>query len=135
MTLADGPFKNTDRELWREPAEVGMEYYANSIHVNEGGGVGINVGGLVFVKTLETWHALAAAELARTDPETLKRMGALRYKPLLDAPSDAARISELEAQVKTLLGAIKSMRDCNATGPCATCDAIAARALATGETP
>jgi hypothetical protein len=51
---------NTDRELWREPSiPPGMEYYAPSIHVTEGGGIGIDVGGLVFVKPLREWHRLA----------------------------------------------------------------------------
>lgn len=48
--------KNTDRELWR--AREG-DYYAPSIHVTEHGGIGINVGGIVFVMTLEQWHELA----------------------------------------------------------------------------
>jgi hypothetical protein len=47
---------NTDRELWREREG---DYYANSIHVTEHGGVGINVGGHVIVKPLTDWHALA----------------------------------------------------------------------------
>jgi hypothetical protein len=55
---------NTDRELWREPTdEVGMEYYQPSIHVTARGGIGINVGGLVIVKSLRDWHALAAVEV------------------------------------------------------------------------
>lgn len=47
---------NTDRELWREPPG---DYYANSIHVTERGGIGINVGGAVHVMPLADWHALA----------------------------------------------------------------------------
>lgn len=55
-------YANTDRELWREgDPESGMSYYEPSIHVTEQGGIGINVGGLVFVKTLREWHALAEA--------------------------------------------------------------------------
>jgi hypothetical protein len=46
---------NTDRELWRERDD----YYADSIHVTEGGGIGINVGGTVFVMPLKKWHDLA----------------------------------------------------------------------------
>jgi hypothetical protein len=57
--------QNTDRELWRE---LHGDYYANSIHVTEGGGIGINVGGKVFVKPLAEWHKLAAAaESARAE--------------------------------------------------------------------
>ena len=54
--------KNTDRELWRD----GEGYYADSIHVTEGGGIGINVGGTIYVRTLQEWHSamerLAAAQ-------------------------------------------------------------------------
>jgi hypothetical protein len=54
---------DTDRELWREPTdEVGMEYYQPSIHVTKRGGIGINVGGTVIVKSLRDWHALAMPE-------------------------------------------------------------------------
>lgn len=35
---SEGPVPNTDRELWRERDD----YYADSIHVTEGGGIGIN---------------------------------------------------------------------------------------------
>lgn len=48
---------NTDQELWREPANG--DYYSDSIHVTQDGGVGINVGGHVIVKTLREWHSLA----------------------------------------------------------------------------
>ena len=51
-----GQASNTDRELWRE---VEGDYYANSLHITEGGGVGINVAGRVIVKPLADWHALA----------------------------------------------------------------------------
>jgi len=51
---AEKPAMNTDRELWREPPG---DYYANSIHLTEKGGIGINVGGHVIVRTLEQWHA------------------------------------------------------------------------------
>lgn len=47
---------NTDRELWREPPG---DFYANSIHVTEQGGIGINVGGVVRVKSLAAWHAMS----------------------------------------------------------------------------
>ena len=36
-----GPCENTDREIWREREG---DYYADSIHVTEGGGIGINCG-------------------------------------------------------------------------------------------
>jgi hypothetical protein len=50
---------NTDRELWRERED---DYYSPSIHVTQKGGIGINVGGTVFVKSVRDWHALALAE-------------------------------------------------------------------------
>lgn len=53
---SDGPFINTDRELWRETKD---HYYSPSIHVTEHGGIGINVGGTVHVMGVRTWHALA----------------------------------------------------------------------------
>lgn len=53
--------KNNDRELWREREGD----YANSIHVTEHGGIGINVGGTVIVMSLKAWHELAA--LARDE--------------------------------------------------------------------
>ena len=48
-----GPAANTDRELWHEKDD---DYYAPSIHVTVDGRIGINVGGLVKVKTLREWH-------------------------------------------------------------------------------
>lgn len=44
---------NTDRELWREREG---DYYADSIHVTTSGGIGINCGGTVIVKSLRQWH-------------------------------------------------------------------------------
>ena len=57
------PAANTDRELWRETDD----YYAPSIHVTAGGGIGINVGGTVFVKPVREWHALLARIEALTE--------------------------------------------------------------------
>ncbi len=48
--------KNTDRELWRERED---DYYAPSLFVTEGGGIGVNVGGHVIVMPIREWHALA----------------------------------------------------------------------------
>ena len=44
---------NTDKEIWRETPG---DYYSNSIHATEDGNIGINVGGIVFVATIEDWH-------------------------------------------------------------------------------
>jgi hypothetical protein len=49
-----GCAKNTDRELWRESEDA----YAPSVHVTEGGGIGIRVAGLVVVKTPTEWRRL-----------------------------------------------------------------------------
>jgi hypothetical protein len=52
---------NTNRELWRE---VEGDYYAPSVFVTAGGGIGIDVGGMVYVKPVRDWHALASAPSA-----------------------------------------------------------------------
>jgi hypothetical protein len=70
---------NTDRELWREPDEgYGMGAHMPSIHVTAEGGIGINVGGMVHVKTLRQWHALAvAAEPRKWDEDREARAKAI----------------------------------------------------------
>lgn len=59
MTMAEPTAVSNDRELWREP---NPELGACSIHVTETGGIGIDVGGSVIVKSLREWHKLAALE-------------------------------------------------------------------------
>lgn len=66
--------KNTDRELWREAPG---DYYANSIHVTEKGGIGIDVGGTVIVKPLSEWHALGEGEKSMSNLE--RRVQRLEY--------------------------------------------------------
>lgn len=61
---SNSPVENTDRELWRERDD----YYADSIHVTKGGGIGINCGGHVIVLPLKLWHAAAKKELAVASP-------------------------------------------------------------------
>lgn len=51
-----GAAVNTDRELWRERKG---DFYADSVHVTTSGGIGIDCGGYVIVKTLREWHRLA----------------------------------------------------------------------------
>lgn len=46
-------YRNTDKEIWREREG---DYYADSIHVTEGGGIGINCKGHVIVAPVEQWH-------------------------------------------------------------------------------
>ena len=55
-----GAARNTDAHLWPIVSE---EPFPDSIHVTADGGIGINVGGHVIVKTLRDWHALAAKEV------------------------------------------------------------------------
>jgi hypothetical protein len=62
--MTNQPAANTDRELWRESPD----YYSNSIHVTKDGGIGINVGGTVIVKSLAEWHSLA-------NPRTFQELG------------------------------------------------------------
>ena len=56
----NAPANNTDREIWRGPDDGNGSYYADSIHVTEGGGIGINCGGHVIVRPLRDWHKQAA---------------------------------------------------------------------------
>jgi len=56
-TPSDPCAANTDRELWRAPPG---DYYADSIHVTAAGGIGIDVGGRVFVRPLRMWHDMAS---------------------------------------------------------------------------
>lgn len=57
--------KNTDREIWRKGGGDGdgMSYYEPSIHVTKDEWIGINVGGTVFEKPVEEWHALAIKDI------------------------------------------------------------------------
>jgi len=57
--------QNTDRELWRERDG---DYYADSIHVTKGGGIGINCGGTVYVKPIREWHKLAGGKIDLKHP-------------------------------------------------------------------
>lgn len=50
--------ENTDRELWREREG---DYYADSIHVTQGGSIGMNCGGHVIVQPIRKWHEAASA--------------------------------------------------------------------------
>ena len=56
MILADpggSASLNTDREIWRA---LPGDYYSPSIHVTEGGGIGINYGVHVIVAPIKSWH-------------------------------------------------------------------------------
>lgn len=62
---AELAMRNTDREIWREREG---DFYADSIHVTEGGGIGINCGGSVIVMPLRKWFE-AANSLSRAQAE------------------------------------------------------------------
>jgi hypothetical protein len=47
------PLLNTDKEIWRQ---IPDDYYSPSIHTTEQNNIGINVGGTVYVKSVEEWH-------------------------------------------------------------------------------
>jgi hypothetical protein len=66
---------NTDREIWR-----GCEgdYYADSIHVTKGGGIGINCNGTVIVKPVGEWHK-SADTIAFLTAEVGRLRGALEH--------------------------------------------------------
>jgi len=57
-------YKNTDIEVWRE---VPGDHYADSIHITEGNGIGINCGGNVMVLPVRSWH-LAGQLIHAVDP-------------------------------------------------------------------
>ena len=58
------PKINTDREIWRETKD---DYYAPSMHVTISDGIGINVGGTVFLMPIRAWHALACQDKKQLD--------------------------------------------------------------------
>lgn len=60
--MNDAPAKNTNRELWREREG---DYYAPSLFVTEGGGIGIDVGGHVIVRPIREWHRLGQSEAGK----------------------------------------------------------------------
>jgi hypothetical protein len=76
---SDAPCVNTDRELWREREG---DYYADSLHVTEQGGIGINRGGRVIVLPLWRWHELAMNEFGGIftplEPATSQNAGATK---------------------------------------------------------
>lgn len=71
--MSDQAVLNTDREIWRERHN---DNYADSIHVTERGGIGINCGGMVYVKPVREWHK-SAATIASLTAEVERLRGAL----------------------------------------------------------
>jgi hypothetical protein len=92
------PCQNTDRELWRDPDDENGSYYAGSIHVTKDGGIGINCGGLVIVKPLREWHALARCSAdSAGDTGTLEKVTSIieRHVPHDEAVHMAGDIIDL----------------------------------------
>jgi len=52
----DSGFRSTDRELWRSDGG----FYADKVYSTIGNEIGINIGGVVIVKTPAEWHRLAS---------------------------------------------------------------------------
>lgn len=71
---------NTDRELFREG-----DFYAPSVHVTQGGHIGMNVGGHVIVMSIREWHALAASRPPPPVP-SLHVCGMSGYDSMRDPP-------------------------------------------------
>lgn len=108
--MTDNTAQNTDRELWRE---MPGDPCAPSLHVTESGGIGINVGGRVFVKPVREWHCLAVSmrELERECAAQTVQLDQIArtadFKALAQALADAKqgrdalqrRVEELEASV------------------------------------
>jgi hypothetical protein len=121
--------KNTDRELYREPTDrIGAEFYQPCLHVTEGGAIGINVGGMVFVKPLREWHGLATAaaapprliaDVSKLAPDQLAELRKPGAAMLVKHAPDA---SECERHIKTAIGCLD-----DPTGPLVVEDVRAAR--------
>ena len=68
MSIDDGSWgavQNTDFEIWREFLN---DFYSDSIHVTQGGGIGINCRGHVIVAPIRSWHEAGELFLC-VDPE------------------------------------------------------------------
>lgn len=106
-----GAAKNTDRELWREREG---DYYADSIHVTEQGGIGINCGGLVIIKPVREWHKLASAPSAtRPTDEELKAV-LFAYEGALSESDNEGGDEETKKARDALLSVLKRLRDSSA---------------------
>jgi hypothetical protein len=62
--MSEGPFANTDREIWRQTPD---DYYSPSIHVTAAGSIGMNVGGKVIVLPAQSWHTIADGAMDLTE--------------------------------------------------------------------
>jgi len=71
-------FTSNDREIWREKPG---DYYSDSIHVTESGGIGINCGGHVIVAPVRMWHE-AGNKIMAVNPKLPDWRKKLAYKLL-----------------------------------------------------
>lgn len=93
--------ENTDREIWREREG---DYYADSIHVTQQGGIGINCGGHVIQMPVRDWHRLASTtaqtEAVQTLVEALEK--AVAFYDNLSRPHDEGEAKLLDEMVAAL---------------------------------
>ena len=57
--MNEGSCQNNDKILYREKNSTHYGSFDDSLFVTEGGGIGINVAGTVYVKPLKEWHQLS----------------------------------------------------------------------------
>ena len=94
-------YENTDRELYREPADMGMGYYANSVFVTKEGSIGMNVGGYVIVCPIAQWHTYAtqAQNIEKERQDMKDALADLIMKiNRHDFPPNSDLIAELESK-------------------------------------
>lgn len=101
-------FQNTDREVWRETPG---DFYSNSVHLTATGGLGINVGGTVYVKPPAEWHRLASG--ARSTARAGSPLGrdadwALAIKEALGGSVDAVPIVPTVEALRKLFDSVRS---------------------------
>lgn len=95
---------NTDREIWRRTPG---DFYSPSIHVTDGGAIGMEVGGYVIVASPESWHAFCKISEAADDLEAWlsKNTGTNDDWPIeIKGDKDGAeQLAELLTKLKTAL--------------------------------
>lgn len=111
---------NTDREIWRGPDEGNGSYYADSIHVTEAGGIGINCGGHVIVMPVREWHRVAVGchALASRLAEATKHIefGNDAFLSLINLQTAVLQIEKISdrcinAEVYTAENALSDLQD------------------------
>lgn len=100
--------KNTDKELWRRKPN---DFYSPSIHVTIKGKIGINVGGLVYVQSVEGWHNSIATIDARDERNVgLQRKIIALQKECIQFKKDGIEVfPEAEKTITTLQSRLERM--------------------------